>query len=190
MHSFATVASLMKAFRMISLDAPDTTSVRRGYTNSKNLKTKPAISSGIKDHLKPKVKEVTRCYHCDEVGHYARNCSTMMTTMAAAKKRKEPSERLRNKKAEVSDGTSDQQINLVDEYCQPMKADDESERSESSGENEIHLVDTHQESRDEFQRTAELQVKGGKSLSCVGRVDTGCPVTPVKEEVKCYRMWR
>lgn len=59
-------------------------------------------------------------------------------------------------------------------------AEEESEDADDNelGEDEeIHLIDIQSEPRDEFQRSTNLQVEGGKNISCIARIDTECPIT-------------
>ncbi|XP_070529916.1 uncharacterized protein [Cardiocondyla obscurior] len=100
----------------------------------------------------PRVKDLVRCYACNEEGHFAKDCPT-------SKKRPKKSE-VGHKKG-TKDAKTQRQVGLIDDAeKQPELPSGESEDEEQSeAESKIHLVDTHGESRDEFQRTVELKFK-------------------------------
>jgi len=61
---------------------------------------------------------------------------------------------------------------------------EESENEDHPVEDDrIHLVNVQEEPRDEFQQMVGLQVRGRTPLSCMARIDTGCPVTLVQESL-------
>lgn len=181
MHCFSTVSELTKAFRRISLNTMDTTTARREFPGVKNSKTKIITSTTAisKDNSRPIIKGVVKCYQCDEVGHYAKYCPA---------KKERPQKLSTDKKTEPGDRKMDHQVK-VDESTEQLAATSSGSDSGSDGddrpeeESDIYVVEMHEESRDEFQRITELQIQGSVPLSCVARVDTGCPVTLIKESI-------
>ncbi|XP_024889023.1 uncharacterized protein LOC112465625, partial [Temnothorax curvispinosus] len=176
MQSFSTVHELTKAFRRITLEAPDTFQAHREASSPKNMKLKTASpKEALGGSPKPKTKGLVRCYQCDEVGHYAKDCPT------AKEKHKKTS---KDKKTERGNKKAERQVNLVDGTEQSASEKSESESDDQPEENDkIHFVDTHEELRDEFQRVAILRVRGGAPVSCTVRIDTGCPITLIQESV-------
>lgn len=48
------------------------------------------------------------------------------------------------------------------------------------------FIDIQSEPRDEFQRSKNLQVEGGKNISCIARIDTGYPITIILKNLIKY----
>lgn len=90
-------------------------------------------------------------------------------------------------KNESGDKRTDRQVRLVVKYQKQLATtnsgsvgDDHSEE-----EDEIHFMESHEESRDGLQRVTELQIQQGKSLLCTARIDRGCLVTLIIKDIIC-----
>jgi len=182
-HSFSTVQELIKAFRGTKLEAPDAPQVRCDGLGSKSpkLRTDSKTVSGKSPKLG--IRGAAKCFQCGEVGHYAKNCpAEKKKTKEVDNDKKKPG----NKKADKAN----RQVGLVDNEEPLESTSDESENEDHPEEdNRIHLVNVQEEPRDEFQQMVGLQVRGRTPLSCMARIDTGCPVTLVQESlISCKEM--
>lgn len=97
---------------------------------------------------------MVKCYQCDEVGHYAKDCPI---------KKKRLKKLSTNKKIEPGDRKMNHQANLVDENTEQLAVTNSESDSGSDGEDrpeeesDIYVAEMHEE-RDEFQGISELQI--------------------------------
>ncbi|KMQ82295.1 phytoalexin-deficient 4-2 protein [Lasius niger] len=170
MHSFSSVQKLLKAFQKIKLEVPDMMS------RSASIKgNKFTVFKKLTEDNKPKVttRGVIKCYGCNKTGLYAKDCPI----------KKEEQVKSGIKEITLKNKQNDCQMGLISKDKQQESTKSESESDEKpEEETEIYLVDVLSEPRDEFRRAADLQIEGNDIINCNAKIDTGCPITLIREQ--------
>lgn len=175
MHLFSSVQEMMRAFSKVTLKSEqgatsrDTKVGRGAQWKQWREPTEEKSKEAPLKNFKVSSRGAQKCYECNEVGHYANVC---------------PSKKEGSKKPEVGKKTarSCKQVGLVEQKPDDENAsteEDQDEESQSEQE-DICFVDLTEEVRDEFQRVAEVKVNGDQQFAGVVRIDTGCPVSLIK----------
>jgi len=80
--------------------------------------------------------------------------------------------------------TASKQVGAVKEKDDDLE--DKSKSDPEKKEEDIYLVDLHQDGKNEFLKTVQVQVGPGEPLSYTARIDTGCPISLIKKSCTCH----
>lgn len=75
---------------------------------------------------------------------------------------------------------------MIDDNKIELAEEEDADDNELGEDEEIYLIDIQSEPRDEFQRSTNLQVEGGKNISCIARIDTGYPIMIILKNLIKY----
>ncbi|RLU18894.1 hypothetical protein DMN91_009252 [Ooceraea biroi] len=150
MQSFSSVQEVLKAFKKISL-APETT--RHGYHTSTRDDTprrtdRNAASKGqAAPSTKSAVRGTVKCYSCNQVGHYTKNCPT---------KAKQTS-RSENRPKVLPDRAAKRQVGAIRKGEESESEDSTAEDGPDCGthpaEEEICAINLDPGCRDDYQKS-------------------------------------
>lgn len=169
MQSFSNVQEVLKAFKRISL-TPET--VRPGFSALPriDISKKTDTRRGSTEPTKPTARRAVKCFACNQTGHYSTNCPIQeKKTDTKGENTKTPSDR-----------PAKRQVGTVQEN---QESESEQSVDEDNDQEEICLVSLDQAYRGDYQRLIQCDIEGINSFSCIAQIDTGCPVSLVKEQL-------
>lgn len=178
-QSFPSVQALLTAFRKIKLSTTDVTA-RREYGGTKpnrfkNQESKTIQKGSDDSKSRPINRGVVRCYNCDVTGHYAKDCPD---------KKKKEGEKSSGKGASApKERRADRQVGLIHndkKHALEKTSEDDEQHDE---DDEIQFIDMRSDPSDEFQQTVNIKIENNVNNSCLARIDTGCPITLIKEQL-------
>jgi len=180
MHSFDKIEDLMKAFEKIKLPAwkqkprrdSFSTAESKSHIRSESHPSGPSSASQKDDVEKARTstRRTSKCYQCEGTGHWARDCKYSKT----GSNQEEP-------KGASNRGA--RQIGSVDSEPETSKAAEEEEHTDNDHDAEICFIDANAELRDDFQKDTVFHEDGIEPFSTTSRLDTGCPISLIKEQL-------
>lgn len=120
------------------------------------------------------MKDIARKYQVlqlrRDIGHLTKNCP------------EEKKRTVKSKETIPKTKTMELQVGLIDGHEKELAMEPEKE-DESLSEEDVYWVDLRNELEDNFQRQAELQVKGDNHIQCIARINIGYPITLIKKDL-------